>query len=144
MRRVLVEKHEGKRPLRRPCCRWEDNIRMDLQEVGCGAMNCIELAQDRDRWQALVNAVKHLRFPYNAGNFLTGCKPVSFSRRTLFHGVSIKFDENSSCGCRIVIYGHRNGQTDKYVKGKKAHFANVRLTLTHNVLGEVSPMEYKR
>jgi hypothetical protein len=47
--RVLVGKHEGKRPLRRPSCRWEDNIKIDLQEVGCGIMDWIGLAQDRDR-----------------------------------------------------------------------------------------------
>jgi hypothetical protein len=46
---VLVEKPEGKRPLGRPRCRWEDNIKMDLQEIGCGGMDWIELAQDRDR-----------------------------------------------------------------------------------------------
>jgi len=55
--RVLVGKPEGKRPLGRPRRRWEDNIKMDLQEVGCGGIDWIELAQDRDRWQALVNAV---------------------------------------------------------------------------------------
>jgi hypothetical protein len=59
--RVLVGKPEGKRPLWRPMRRWEDNIKMDLQEVGCRAMDWIELAQDRDRWWALVNAVMHLR-----------------------------------------------------------------------------------
>jgi hypothetical protein len=58
--RVLLEKPEGKRPLGRPRHRWEDNIRMDLQEVGCGGMDWIGLAQDRDRWRALVNAVKNL------------------------------------------------------------------------------------
>jgi len=61
--RVLVGKAEGKRPLGRPRLRWEDNIKMDLQEVGCGGMDWIELAQDRDRWQALVNAVMNLGVP---------------------------------------------------------------------------------
>jgi hypothetical protein len=58
--RVLVGKLEGKRPLGRPRCRWEDNIKMDLQEVGCGGMDWIGLAQERDRWQALVNALMNL------------------------------------------------------------------------------------
>ena len=61
--RVLVGKPEGKRPLGRPRCRWEDNIKMDLQEVGCGGIDWIELAQDGDRWRALVNAVMNLRVP---------------------------------------------------------------------------------
>jgi hypothetical protein len=59
--RGLVGKPEGKRPLGRPRSRWEDNIKMDLQDVGCG--DWIELAQDRDRWRALVNAVMNLRVP---------------------------------------------------------------------------------
>jgi len=86
--RVLVRKPEGKRPLGRPRRRWVDNIRMDLQEVGCGYMDCTGLAQDRDRWQKLVSAVMNLWVPKYVGNFLTRCKPVSFSRRTLHHGVS--------------------------------------------------------
>jgi len=61
--RVLVGKPEGKRPLGRPRRRWEDNIKMDIQEVGCVGMDWISLAQDRDRWQALVNAVMNLRVP---------------------------------------------------------------------------------
>ena len=61
--RVLVGKPEGKRPLGRPRCRWEDNIKLDLQKVGCGFMDWIELAPDRDRWRALVNAVMNLLVP---------------------------------------------------------------------------------
>jgi hypothetical protein len=59
--RVLVGKAEGKRPMGRPRRRWEDNIRMNLQEAGCGGMDWIRLAQDRDRWRAIVNAVINLR-----------------------------------------------------------------------------------
>jgi len=61
--RVLVGKPEGKRPLGRPRHRWVDNIRMDLQEVGCGYMDWIGRAQDRDRWRTLVCAVMNLRVP---------------------------------------------------------------------------------
>jgi len=61
--RVLVGKPEGKRPLGRPRLRWEDNMEMELQERGCGGMDWIELAQDRDRWRALANAVMNLGVP---------------------------------------------------------------------------------
>jgi len=61
--RVLVVKPEGKRPLGRPRRRWEDNIEVGLQEVGCGSMEWIKLAQDRNRWQAVVNAVMNLQVP---------------------------------------------------------------------------------
>jgi len=61
--RVLVGKHEGKRPLGRPSRRWEDNMNMDLQKIGCVGMGWIKLAQDRDRWRALVNAVMNIRLP---------------------------------------------------------------------------------
>ena len=61
--RVLVGKPEGRRPLVRPRRRWVDNIRTDLQEVGCGYMDWIGLAQDRDRWRTLVSAVMNLRVP---------------------------------------------------------------------------------
>jgi len=58
-----MRKTKGKRPLGRPGRRWEDNIKMDLQEVGCGVVDWIELAQDRDRWRAFVTAVKNLWVP---------------------------------------------------------------------------------
>jgi hypothetical protein len=63
LNKFFVGKPEGKRPLGRHRCRWEDNIKIDLQEVGCGGMDWIGLAQDRDRWRALVNAVMNLRVP---------------------------------------------------------------------------------
>ena len=61
--RVLLGKPEGRRPLGRPRRKWVDNIRMDLQEMGCGYMDWIELTQDRDSWQTLVSAVMNLRVP---------------------------------------------------------------------------------
>ena len=61
--KVLVGKPEEKRPLGKPRCRWEGNIKMDIQEVGCGYIDWIELAQDRDRWRVLVSAVMNLRVP---------------------------------------------------------------------------------
>jgi len=66
-----VGKPEEKRPLGRSRSRWEDNIKMDLQEVGYGGIDWIDLAEDRDRWLALVNAVMNLRVLLNMGNFLT-------------------------------------------------------------------------
>jgi len=72
--RVLVGKPEGKRPLGRQRRRWEDNIKMDLQEVGGGCEDRMELAQDRGRWRAFVSTVMNLRVPKNSGNFLTSCR----------------------------------------------------------------------
>jgi hypothetical protein len=69
--RVLVGKPEGKRPLGSPRSIWEGNIEVDLQEVGWEGMDWIELAQDRDRWQAIVNAVMNLQFPSSAEYILT-------------------------------------------------------------------------
>ena len=68
--RVLVGKPEGKRPLGRPRRRWEDNIKMDLQEVGGGGGDWLELAQDRYRWRALVNTVMRLSGSIKCGEFL--------------------------------------------------------------------------
>jgi hypothetical protein len=91
--RVLMEKPEGKRQFGRLRLQWEDNIKISLQEEGSGGMDWIDLAQDKDRCRALVHAVMKLvhavmklRVPLNARNFLT--EAVSFSRRTLLHGVS--------------------------------------------------------
>jgi hypothetical protein len=61
--RILVGRPEGRRPLGRPRRRWEDNIKMDLQEVGLGGMDWIAMVQDRDRWRAVVSAVMNLRVP---------------------------------------------------------------------------------
>jgi len=58
--KILITRPEGKRPLRRPKCRWEDNIRMDLTEIGWEGVNWMPLAQDRNQWQALVNTVMNL------------------------------------------------------------------------------------
>jgi len=67
----LKGKPEGKRPLGRPRCRWEDNIKMDLPEVGGGCGDWMELAQDRDRWQALLSTVRNVWVSEMRGNFLT-------------------------------------------------------------------------
>jgi hypothetical protein len=61
--RILVRRSEGRRPLGRPRRRWEDDIKMDLQEVGWEGTDWIDVAQDRDRWRALVSAVMNLRVP---------------------------------------------------------------------------------
>ena len=86
--RVLVGKPEGKRPLGKPRRRWEDNIKMDVQEVGGGCGDWMELAQDRDSWRALVGTVRNLRVPKMRGISCLAAEPVSFSRRTLHHAVS--------------------------------------------------------
>jgi len=69
--KILVGKPEGEGLLGRPKRRWENNIKMDIQEVECGYIKWIDLAQDRNRWRALATAVMNLRVPLNAGNFLS-------------------------------------------------------------------------
>ena len=86
--RVLVGKPEGKRPLGRPRRRWEDNNKMDLQKAGGGCGDWMELAQDRDRWWALVSTVMNLRVPKLREISWLAAEPISFSRRTLLRGVS--------------------------------------------------------
>jgi len=86
--RILVGKPEGKRPMGRPRHRWECNIKMDLQEVGGGCGDWMELAQDRDRWWAVVSTVMNLRVPKMRRISRLAAEPVSFSRRTLLYEVS--------------------------------------------------------
>jgi hypothetical protein len=84
--RLLVRK--GKRPLGRPRRRWVDNIEIDLLEIGWGDVVWIDLAQDRDKWRAVVNAVMNLRVPYNAGKLSSGYIIGGLSSSSQFHRVS--------------------------------------------------------
>jgi hypothetical protein len=86
--RIFVGKPEGKRPLGRPRRRWVDNIRMDLVEVGWGAVDWVHLAQDRNRWRALVNSVLNLRVPYHAGKLSSGLTTVGLWSSAGLHRVS--------------------------------------------------------
>jgi hypothetical protein len=69
--RILVGKPEVKRPFGRPRCRWEDNIKTDLKEVGCAGVDWIDVSEDRDTWWTFVNAVMNIGVPLIAGNLLT-------------------------------------------------------------------------
>jgi hypothetical protein len=86
--RLLMGKLEGKRPLGRPRCRWVDNIRIDLGEVGWGDVDWIGLAQDRNRWRAVVNSVLNLRVPWNAGKLSSGLTSSGLSSSVQLHIVS--------------------------------------------------------
>jgi hypothetical protein len=90
---ILVGKPEGKRSLGKPTCRWVDNIKMNLTDIGWGGMEWIELAQDRGQCKALVNTVMNLQVPHNFGKFLSSCTVGSFSRRAQFHEVSLQVEE---------------------------------------------------
>jgi hypothetical protein len=83
-----MEKPEERRLLGRPRGRWENNIKMYLRGIGWGGTEWIELAQNRDRWRALVNTVMNLHIQYHVGKFLSSCASCSFSRRAQLHGVS--------------------------------------------------------
>ena len=111
--RILVRKPEGKRPLGRLRRRWEDNIKMDLQEVGGGCGNWMELAQDRDRWRALVSTVINFRIPKMWGISWLAAEPVSFSRRTLLHGVSKCVFNNFVDKTRLIGVSLVNKKVDK-------------------------------
>jgi hypothetical protein len=87
--RILVGKPEGKRSLERPRRRWEDNVKMDLIDIGSVGLDWIDLAQDTDQWMAVVNTVMNLRVPQNVGKFLSSCTTGGFSRRAQLHEVSL-------------------------------------------------------
>ena len=91
----LVRKPEGNSPLERPRCRWDYNIKMDLQEMEWEDMEQIDL--DQDRLRALVNAVSNIFVPQHTGNFLTSLGLVSFSRKSLLHRVSLLTLGGISC-----------------------------------------------
>jgi hypothetical protein len=75
---VVVGNPDGKRPQGRPCCRWDINIHIYLKRTGLESVDGINLAQDRDKWQAVVNAVMNIQVLENARNFLTSCDNFSF------------------------------------------------------------------
>jgi hypothetical protein len=84
----LVGRPERKRPLERPRRRWDDNIKLDLREIGIDGANWIRLAQDRVQWWAFVSTVMNLRVHKNFGYCLTRWVAISFSKNILHHGVS--------------------------------------------------------
>jgi hypothetical protein len=87
--------------------RWEDNIKMDLQEVGGDCGDWIELSQEKDRWQALVSTVRNLRVPKMRGISWLAAEPVSFSRRNLLHGVS-KYNPRHVSSTTMLIFRRSN------------------------------------
>jgi hypothetical protein len=83
-----VRKPEGKKSFGRTKRKWDGNNKIDLQEVGCGAMDWIEQTQVMRRWRVHIKTLIKLQVPLNVGNFLTGRKLVNFLRSILFHGLS--------------------------------------------------------
>jgi hypothetical protein len=86
----MVGKPEGKRPIIRQRCRWVDNIRMELGQVGWGDVDWIGLAQDRNRWRALVNSVLNIQVPRNAGKISSGLTTGGLSSSAQLHSVLLK------------------------------------------------------
>jgi hypothetical protein len=109
--RLLVGKPEGKRPLGRPRRRWVDNIRMDLEEMVWSNVDWIGLAQDRNRWRALVNSVLNLRVPRNAGKLSSGLTSSGLSSSAQLHTVSFDFNiivliSSMLVYVEITLYSH--------------------------------------
>jgi hypothetical protein len=100
----LVDRPGGKRPFWKPMPRGEDNIKIDSQIMGCGGMDWSDFSQDRNRWWAFVNAVMKVQVPWNAGNFLTSRRPVSFSRWALLLGVIYLWNTSYSSTLRNDWY----------------------------------------
>jgi hypothetical protein len=101
--RLLVGKPEGKRPLGRPRRRWVDNIKMDLGEVGWGDVNWIGLAQDRNRWRAVVNSVLNLLVLWNAGKLSSGLTSSGLSSSVQLHRVIFLPLSVASCCASIQL-----------------------------------------
>jgi hypothetical protein len=105
--RILVAIPERKRLLGR--CRWEDNIKMDLTQIGWGGMDWTGLVEDTDQWRTLLNTVMNFRVPQNVGKFLSGCTSGGFSRRAQLHGVSYNGISYSYSHGLIIIIIKING-----------------------------------
>jgi hypothetical protein len=101
--RVLVGRSEGRKPLGRPRCGWEDNFEIGLQEVGRRGLDLVDLAPYRNRWWAFVNAVMDILIPYNAGDFLTSWGSLRFLGRSLLHGSYSLFCFRTAYGCITCI-----------------------------------------
>ena len=135
---VLVGKLAGKRPLGRPRRRWENNIKMDLQEVGGACGDWMGLAQDRDRWRAFVITVMNLRVPKMRGISWLAAEPVSFSRWTLLHVVS-----KYCLGC-VISCDVRNISTRTASDGSFLYIQHAVLIRTNNWLLDEANQVYQR
>jgi hypothetical protein len=118
--RVLVGKPEIKRWLGRPRHRWENNIRMGVQEVGWGCMDWSDLVQGTDRWCNALYIITKFRFPQNAGNFLTSWGTSSFSKRTMLHAVSLLWAYTHLKIINKTHYSHTTGKSNTRVENQEA------------------------